>query len=115
MDPQQILTGAQDTLTARRVFGDPITVDGSVILPAAVIGGGGGGGGKGTDEAGVGFGMHARPAGVYVIKEGQATWRPAVDVNKIILGGQLVAITALLTLGLRRWALSRPARSSSSG
>jgi hypothetical protein len=51
--------------------------------------------------------MHARPAGVYVIKEGQATWRPAVDVNKIIMGAQLVAITAFLTLGFRRWVESR--------
>ena len=109
MDPQHILTSAQDALTARRVFGDPITVNGSVILPAAVVGGGGGGGGagKGADEAGVGFGMHVRPAGVYVIKDGQAAWRPAIDVNKIIMGGQLVAITALLTLGLRRWLASR--------
>ncbi|MDH4064104.1 MAG: sporulation protein [Acidobacteriota bacterium] len=107
MDPQHILTSAQDALTARRVFGDPITVGDSIILPAAVVGGGGGGGGKGTDQAGLGFGMHARPAGVYVIKEGQATWRPAVDVNKIIMGGQLVAITALLTFGFRRWVESR--------
>jgi hypothetical protein len=44
---------------------------------------------------------------VYVIKEGQAAWRPAVDVNKIIMGGQLVAITALLTFGFRRWLASR--------
>jgi uncharacterized spore protein YtfJ len=107
MDPQHILQSALDALTARRVFGDPITVDGSIILPAAVVGGGGGGGATDTDEGGVGFGMHARPAGVYVIKDGQATWRPAVDVNKIIMGGQLVAITALLTIGLGRKLASR--------
>jgi hypothetical protein len=26
------------------------------------------------------------------------SWRPAVDVNKIILGGQVVAVVALLTI-----------------
>jgi hypothetical protein len=26
------------------------------------------------------------------------TWRPAVDLNRIVLGGQVVAIVALLTI-----------------
>jgi len=39
-------------------------------------------------------------------------WRPAIDVNRIILGGQLVAITALLTIGppLVRWLSRRALR-----
>jgi hypothetical protein len=46
-----------------------------------------------------------RAAGVFVIRDGTASWRPAIDVNRIVLGGQLVAITALLVLGpvLDRW------------
>jgi Na+/glutamate symporter len=47
----------------------------------------------------VGFGLGARPAGVYVIKNGEARWRPAVNVNLIVAGGQLVAIAGLLALG----------------
>jgi hypothetical protein len=55
--------------------------------------------------------MSARPAGVYVICGQKVHWRPAIDVNRVILGGQLVAITAILTLGpiLRRWFASRSA------
>jgi len=51
------------------------------------------------------------PSGVYVIRDGDARWRPAVDVNRIVLGGQLVAITALITLRpiLMRWLGSRSA------
>ena len=31
-----------------------------------------------------------------MIRDGEVTWRPALDVNKIVLGGQLVAVVALL-------------------
>jgi hypothetical protein len=31
-------------------------------------------------------------------REGELSWRPAVDVNRIVLGGQVVAIIALLTV-----------------
>jgi uncharacterized spore protein YtfJ len=105
MDPQQVLVGTQEALTARRVFGEPISVNGVTIIPAAVVSGGGGGGGKGTAEAGVGFGLIARPAGVYVVRSDDAWWRPAVDVNRIVLGGQIVGVVALLVLGpvIGRW------------
>ena len=33
----------------------------------------------------------------YVIKGGDVSWSPAVDVNRIILGGPIVAIVAPLT------------------
>ncbi len=26
------------------------------------------------------------------------TWRPAIDVNRIVLGGQIVAVATLLTI-----------------
>lgn len=106
MDPQQILETAQATLTVRRVFGDPIQADGITIVPVARVNGGGGGGGRGTEEGGVGYGLHARPVGVYVIRNGDARWRPAIDVNRVVLGGQLVAMTAIAVLGpaiVRRW------------
>jgi uncharacterized spore protein YtfJ len=106
MNVEHILTGAQDALQARRVFGDPVQIDGITVIPAAVVGGGGGGGAKPGDEgSGVGFGVSARPAGVFVVRDGDARWRPAVDVNRVVLGGQVVAIAAILTLGptLLRW------------
>jgi hypothetical protein len=42
--------------------------------------------------------MSAKPFGVFVVADGDVSWRPAVDVNRVILGGQLVAIAALLVL-----------------
>ena len=71
------------------------------MIPAARIGGGAGGGGEGPEDQGrgegSGFGLSAKPAGAYVIKGDSVRWQPAVDVNRIILGAQIVAIVALLT------------------
>lgn len=95
------------------VYGEPVSRDGITLLPVAKISGGGGGGsGEGSppnrgDRApseatgrgvGGGFGVSAKPMGAFVIKDGSVGWRPAVDVNKIILGAQLVAVAALLTI-----------------
>jgi uncharacterized spore protein YtfJ len=95
MDLQTILVGAQEALTVHRVFGDPITLGDTTLVPAAVIGGGGGGGANGT-QGGAGFGMQGRPCGVFVVRNGDVAWKPAVDVNRIVLGGQLVTIAAFL-------------------
>jgi uncharacterized spore protein YtfJ len=83
------------------VFGEPFEKDGVTVIRAArVQGGAGGGGGEGPEGegrgSGSGFGVTARPAGAFVITGDQVNWRPAVDVNRVILGGQLIAIAALL-------------------
>jgi uncharacterized spore protein YtfJ len=107
MQAQEIIEQAREVLSVRRVFGDPIERDGLVVVPVAIVRGGAGGGsgeGQATSESpggtggGAGWGASARPAGVYVISGGEVRWQPAVDVNRIVLGGQLVAIVALLTL-----------------
>jgi uncharacterized spore protein YtfJ len=95
-----------DNASADRVFGTPISQDGLTVLPVAKVGGGGGGGGgtgpapQGRDNSGAGggLGVSAKPLGVFVIKESSVSWRPAVDINKVILGGQIVIVTALLTI-----------------
>jgi uncharacterized spore protein YtfJ len=102
MDVMQMIDQARDAITVRRVFGDPVERDGLTIIPAASVQGGGGGGG-GADDAhgsgsGGGFGIRARPVGAYVIRDGKVRWEPALDLNRVILGGQIVAIVALLTL-----------------
>ena len=51
-----------------------------------------------VDPAGRRVGLAAKPAGVYVIDGSNVSWRPAVDVNRIVLGGQIVAVVALLVL-----------------
>jgi uncharacterized spore protein YtfJ len=102
MDVMQMIDQARDAITVRRVFGDPVERDGLTIIPAASVQGGGGGGG-GADDAhgsgsGGGFGIRARPVGAYVIRDGKVRWEPALDLNRVILGGQIVGIVALLTL-----------------
>jgi uncharacterized spore protein YtfJ len=90
---------------AARAFGTPIQQDGVTVLPVAKVkGGGGGGGGTGQAEeghegsgSGGGMGVSAKALGVFVVKNGKVRWQPAVDINKIILGGQIVAIIALVT------------------
>jgi uncharacterized spore protein YtfJ len=103
MEVQDVIVQARDALTVKRVFGEPYDKDGVTVIPAARVQGGAGGGsgedpqgqGKGS---GSGFGMTARPVGAFVLRDGELFWRPAVDVNRIVLGGQLVAIVALLTV-----------------
>ncbi len=111
MDPQTILERAEEAMSPRRVFGNPVQVDGVTVLPVAAIGGGGGGGQKGETDRGVGFGLGAQPAGVFVIRDGDAKWRPALNLNRVILGGQVVGLAAILMFGsiLRRWLKLREA------
>ena len=48
--------------------------------------------------------MTARPVGVFVIKDGEATWVPAVDSTRIALVGALTGLVAatLATLAMVR-------------
>jgi uncharacterized spore protein YtfJ len=95
----------RESMTVRTAIGEPVVHEGVVIVPAAKVRGGAGGGvggenaGAGENESsGAGFGMSTTPVGAFVIKNGTVTWRPAIDVNKVILGGQIVAIAVLLTI-----------------
>ena len=96
MNALEAVNQAKDVINVRRVYGEPYQEDGLTIIPAANVTGGGGGGGDTEGNGGAGFGVRARPAGAWVIKDGEATWRPAFDLNRTILVGQLIAIVALL-------------------
>lgn len=48
--------------------------------PDGGYGGGHGGGG--------GYGVRVKAVGVYVIDDRGVHWRPAIDINRIVLGGQ---------------------------
>jgi len=103
MEVQDVIAQARDALTVKRVFGEPYEQDGVTVIPVArVQGGAGGGGGEGPDGqgrgSGSGFGLSARPVGAFVIRGDELTWRPAIDVTRIVLGGQVVAVVALLTI-----------------
>lgn len=97
----EVLSTAKDSITVKRVYGEPYEKDGLTVIPAAVVSGGAGGGGghdeKGQEGEGGGFGVNGRPAGAYVIKDGQVSWRPAVDPNRIVMVVGLAVIAYLLS------------------
>ena len=103
MDVKELLGQVTDNLTVGRVFGEPIQHGDVLIVPVARVRGGAGGGG-GTDAAkeesgsGGGGGFEAKPAGVYVVTQGSTSWRPAVDVTRIVIGGQVLAMVIALVV-----------------
>jgi uncharacterized spore protein YtfJ len=114
MELQTLISGARDIVSVKRVYGDPYEKNGLTVIPAATVrGGGGGGGGPSEGEGdsgsggGGGFGLIARPSGAWIIENGRATWKPAIDVNRIVLGAQVVALTAILVRGRVLLARSR--------
>src|SRR3989441_12784010 len=114
MRVMDVVNEAKGAMRASEVFGTPYEKNGVTIIPAAKIAGGAGGGGdEGQPPAGgVGFGVSSRPVGAFVIKGGDVSWQPGLDLNRLILMGQGVAIVALLGArairkagtGRRRWA-----------
>lgn len=103
MQIEQLFEQARDTMTVKKVYGEPYEHDGITLIPAAKVrGGAGGGAGEGPNEQGKGwgggYGVMAGPAGAYVIKGEKVTWVPAVDVNRIVLVAGILAIFALGTV-----------------
>jgi uncharacterized spore protein YtfJ len=98
MNVTEMLNEARDAMSVKRVYGDPIERDGLTIVPAASVRGGGGGGEDSENNGGGGFGLTARPVGVFVVKGNDVEWEPAVDVSRISMMGLVVGIVALLVL-----------------
>ena len=123
MDMDKVMDHARDAMTVKRVFGDPYEKDGLTIIPVAnVMGGAGAGGGtsKGAADAaagddavtgdayagsgapdtgyGMGYGVRATPAGVYVIDAGEVTWKPALDMNRLTAQRAIVVVVGLLVV-----------------
>jgi uncharacterized spore protein YtfJ len=92
-DVDEMWKGARDAMTVKRVYGDPVQSDGVTLVPVAAVRGGAGGGGDNEGNGGGGFGVMARPLGAYVIRDGSVSWRPAVDLNRVLL---LAAAVVLL-------------------
>ena len=120
MDARELIQGVREALSVRQVFGEPVERDGVTVIPAAtVIGGGGGGGGVGEEikqpssedgEAepqrqsgvGVGFGGMIWPAGAFEIRDDRVTWRPAIDVTRVLVMVLVLAIAVVRARGRRR-------------
>ena len=59
-------------MTCLRVPGTRSRSSGSLAIPFI------------DSAASQGFGLGAKPVGAYVIHEGEVTWKPAVDVNRLV-------------------------------
>lgn len=125
-DARLPIEAARETLTVRRAFGEAYEADGATVIPVAkVMGGSGmgfGDGDVGGDNAerqgahlegsggGGGFGTRVKPVGVYAIRDGQVSWQPAIDVNRAIIGGQIVVAAAIVAYACVRRARHRARR-----
>lgn len=102
---QETARSAFDQLNVRRVFGEPIEREGLTVIPVATIAGGGGGGGGGDNigngGSGGAFGFGATPVGAYVIKNGEVSWRPVIDANRLLATAAKVVTPLLVAIGVR--------------
>jgi uncharacterized spore protein YtfJ len=130
VDVQELLGKVAQHLSVSRAFGTAYEKDGSLVIPVALVAGGGGGG-EGTSGSpsdvetddiesaegdsnaevapsgsGGGFGGVVMPVGVYVVKDEQVRWVPAVNAN-------LVIVVAFLTLRMIARARRRAHRHAS--
>ncbi|MGH2920649.1 MAG: hypothetical protein ACRDKU_01080 [Gaiellaceae bacterium] len=80
----------------RRIYGDPVETDGVTVVPAATVFGGTGGGGDAEGNGGAGFGLAGRPAGAWVIREGEVEWKAAIDVNRLAVFAFLLGVAFAL-------------------
>lgn len=92
---------ARDMVTVRRVFGEPVQVEGITVIPAAAVrgalGGGSGQDEKGQDGEGGGLLLTGRPVGAFVVRGEAVRWEPAVDVTRLATVAGLVASVYLVT------------------
>jgi uncharacterized spore protein YtfJ len=111
---KDVFDGVRESFTVSRVFGEPISKDGVMIVPATRIAGGGGGGGgsdgshdrsavdSGPDVAGagglgMGFGGVSKPAGAFVFKDGDVRWVPIVNRDLVAILRAAILALSLLT------------------
>lgn len=110
MDAKELLSQARESISVKRVFGEPYERNGVTLIPVAKVGGGGGGGG-GTSESsngeepagegwGGGFGLGGKPVGAYVIRGEDVRFEPAIDRGAIIV--RAITLVGLLALVLLR-------------
>ena len=96
MDLDALLQGHRDAINVRRIYGDAVETDGVTVIPAAALLGGTGGGGDAEGDGGAGFGLAGRPVGAWVIRGGDVTWKPALDVNRLAVYAFLLGVAFAL-------------------
>jgi uncharacterized spore protein YtfJ len=113
----------REGVSVREVFADPFEQGGVTLLPAAAVSSIGGGGSgvdaQSSEGGGGGFLQFARPVGAYVLTNGTVRWRPAVDLNRLLVTAAIVTVVVVAARRRRRPRLgaaeSTPACSHSGG
>ncbi|QUH05122.1 hypothetical protein HUO13_33985 [Saccharopolyspora erythraea] len=101
---RQVLEVLSERLGRHQVLGTPVQQGDTTLVPVADVRAGAGFG-RAKRELNGGGGVMARPAGAFgVSSDGKVAWHPAVDVNRIVLGGQLVfaAVAIAFAIAFRR-------------
>src|SRR5438094_8306613 len=95
----RILDQVKEVVGGAQVFGEPFEKNGTTLIPAFRVSGGGGGGQDAGPDAPSGgrVGVRARPVGASASKCGDVSWVPAVDISRVIVGAQGVAVVGLRT------------------
>ncbi|MBE1548408.1 hypothetical protein GGC64_002432 [Mycobacterium sp. OAS707] len=83
-EARQVVGALETDPAAARVFGEVYEIaDGTTVIPVTKVRGG----------------SH-QPAGVFVVKDGEASWVPAVDGGRIAMMGILVGLVSAAFAGI---------------
>jgi uncharacterized spore protein YtfJ len=85
-EPRRVARAVRDQASAKRVYGDPIELDGAKIIPVVAVRRCGSP--EGSEQSGKGCGCScnsARPVGLVVIRDGQVSWTPTLDLNRVVM------------------------------
>jgi uncharacterized spore protein YtfJ len=100
-ESKRVARAVRDQATAKRVYGEPVELDGVTVIPVAAVRRCGRQ--EDAEESGKGRGCScnsARPVGLVVIRDGQVEWKPTFDLNRVVLAG--VGVLGLLIFLRRR-------------
>lgn len=98
---KRVARAALDKASGKRVYGDPIEIEGGKIIPVAAVRRCGRQEDDEPNEKGCGCScVSARPVGLVVIRGDQVEWEPIFDLNRAALAA--AGVLGLLLLLRRR-------------
>ena len=88
-EARQVIGSLDTDPDAARVFGEVYeTADGTAVIPVTNV--------RGDSR----FTLRAKPAGVFVVKDGKAAWVAAVDTGRVAMMGILVGLVSATLAGV---------------
>jgi hypothetical protein len=99
--PADVMATLTNRLGKHQVFGPPVQHGSTTLVPVAYVRASTARSKGRADHADSGTKLVARPAGAWVIvDDDRVSWRPAVDVNRIVRGGQLALAAVLIAVAV---------------